>query len=386
MDSTDGEFIPLTVEVDESMPSTASYGKGSENELHALAMDPQPPLQAISLVEDALLVGKSHKNKNANETRVRKKRAIKDAKKKTIKRQVGPSNNVPNSETHPKEDVKGSKIQLEHKNASEPKAKAMQRGKRDKAVSTPKPKKSHSAQRSDQNHLEYGLPYGWKKLLTRRLSGASAGNWDTYLISPLGKRLRSNVELTNYLKSNPDVKCDLELTKVQRQPPDTDICSMKGRLSPAKKKLPAAPAKKKPKNGDRKVVPKTRRPQYPCDFEIAAGKSCPVTFKEKEALFAHKLTHVQGPALFQCNNCFEKFYEVSRLSSHVKFCGRKAQVADSNMNTEIFSCHECNHPSQSKNDAVLHLQQSHWQKPECSKCSKKHKLIISARKCCASSD
>ena len=60
---------------------------------------------------------------------------------------------------------------------------------------------------------EYLLPYEWKKMCQRRKTG---GTWDIYLISPNGKRFRSNVELEKFLANNPDVKIDREVTNCKR--------------------------------------------------------------------------------------------------------------------------------------------------------------------------
>ena len=36
--------------------------------------------------------------------------------------------------------------------------------------------------------------------------------WDFYVISPNGKKFRSNKEITKYLTQNPGVECDLDVT------------------------------------------------------------------------------------------------------------------------------------------------------------------------------
>ncbi|XP_046991066.1 uncharacterized protein LOC124596103 [Schistocerca americana] len=56
------------------------------------------------------------------------------------------------------------------------------------------------------------IPEGWWKLMRRRKSGLSKNRFDSYLIAPDGKRLRSSVELWKYLKDNnltwPQTCCD----------------------------------------------------------------------------------------------------------------------------------------------------------------------------------
>ena len=67
----------------------------------------------------------------------------------------------------------------------------------------------------NENSVEYSLPYGWKKIGKRRICGAP-NRWDFEVISPNGKRFRSSIEVQKYLKSNPNIKCDLEVTNTNR--------------------------------------------------------------------------------------------------------------------------------------------------------------------------
>lgn len=89
-------------------------------------------------------------------------------------------------------------------------------------ISTPPGKNGVKMDKSRKNPgeksrmKEYKLPFGWIKLATQRCTGATKGHWDVYLISPKGKRLRSNVELRRYLKCNPGMKYDANLTVIKR--------------------------------------------------------------------------------------------------------------------------------------------------------------------------
>merc|ERR1711971_1035965 len=65
-----------------------------------------------------------------------------------------------------------------------------------------------------EDNIEYALPYGWKKIGHRR--SGDQDRWDFYLITPCGKRLRSNPEIDRYLEKNPDVECDREVTNTSR--------------------------------------------------------------------------------------------------------------------------------------------------------------------------
>ena len=77
-----------------------------------------------------------------------------------------------------------------------------------------KKKYSHNIELIEKsgNHEEYALPFGWKKKCSKRLNGTTAGKWDTVLICPFGTRIRSSVELNKYLKENPNIAHDPELT------------------------------------------------------------------------------------------------------------------------------------------------------------------------------
>ena len=65
-------------------------------------------------------------------------------------------------------------------------------------------------------YIEYSLPYGWKKKGHKRQNQEGDKNrWDFYVISPAGKKLRSNVEINRYLEANPEVKCDRNITNTK---------------------------------------------------------------------------------------------------------------------------------------------------------------------------
>ena len=61
--------------------------------------------------------------------------------------------------------------------------------------------------------VEYQLPYGWKKVGSRRSDNQT---WDFYVYGPNGQKFRSNVEIKKYLDMNPDVQCDLDVTNTFR--------------------------------------------------------------------------------------------------------------------------------------------------------------------------
>lgn len=63
-----------------------------------------------------------------------------------------------------------------------------------------------------QDFSEYLLPHGWKKVGRKRKNLDDKRKWDFTVLSPDGKRFKSNFALNQYLKVNPEVKCDLNVT------------------------------------------------------------------------------------------------------------------------------------------------------------------------------
>ena len=81
-------------------------------------------------------------------------------------------------------------------------------------------------QERNENRLTYSLPHGWKKIGYQRQEGESKNRWDFYIISPCGRRFRSNPEIANYLSLNPEVKCDLAVTNTNK-PSNLDSATRK---------------------------------------------------------------------------------------------------------------------------------------------------------------
>ena len=61
---------------------------------------------------------------------------------------------------------------------------------------------------------EYLLPYDWKKVCLKR---KNSDRWDFHVLSPHGKKLRSNIEIRKYLEVNPDIKCDRNVTNTSKK-------------------------------------------------------------------------------------------------------------------------------------------------------------------------
>merc|ERR1712212_1253585 len=72
-----------------------------------------------------------------------------------------------------------------------------------------------------ESHREYSLPHGWKKICQKRTNKDNSERWDFALENPEGKRIRKKKDLTEYLDSNPNVKCNRSVTDLSR-PTDLD--------------------------------------------------------------------------------------------------------------------------------------------------------------------
>ena len=88
--------------------------------------------------------------------------------------------------------------------------------KKSKAIKTSSKKmtaKSNSAE-DTRSYKEYLLPYDWKKVA---LKSKNFDRWDFHVLSPQGKKLRSNIEIRKYLEVNPDIKCDRNVTNTSKK-------------------------------------------------------------------------------------------------------------------------------------------------------------------------
>ena len=230
----------------------------------------------------------------------------------------------------------------------------------------------------EENFREYKLPFGWIKTAHRRKNGQTAGNWDIYLISPSGQRLRSNPEIKRFLKKNPNMPVDHELTKVGRF---SDLDELELRQPKRKSKIDAAVIGKiTTTNPEEPLVPpvanEVQNPQN--DFaaenpqeliEIESGKSSvdklvekkpskkdkkkvkklknkpkkkvkKVTKKAKkianvENLTSNELTqNVFVPTqVFECTNCMNKFPTIQDLKQHVdqQSCFQSLETSDESL-------------------------------------------------------
>ena len=98
--------------------------------------------------------------------------------------------------------------------------------KKSKAIKTSSKKmtaKSNSAEDTG-SYKEYLLPYDWKKVA---LKSKNSDRWDFHVLSPQGKKFRSNIEIRKYLEVNPDIKCDRNVTNTSKKMVQIDSVSDK---------------------------------------------------------------------------------------------------------------------------------------------------------------
>merc|ERR1719481_634984 len=71
----------------------------------------------------------------------------------------------------------------------------------------PKPKQ-YKRYQSSRTPLYYDptLPPGWSRKVSQRMTGATAGGFDTYLIDPTGKRFRSKQEIRRHFEKVGEVR------------------------------------------------------------------------------------------------------------------------------------------------------------------------------------
>ena len=98
-----------------------------------------------------------------------------------------------------------------------------------------------------EDYREYLLPHGWRKVGKKRPNPTKTGgeNWDFSVFSPDGKKFRSTIEVTKFLESNPEVKCDREVTNTSQSWSQKTPGKKTGTLEETK--LKSSPAQTTPK-------------------------------------------------------------------------------------------------------------------------------------------
>ena len=127
-----------------------------------------------------------------------------------------------------------------------------------------------------EDYREYILPHGWRKVGKKRPNPTKTGgeNWDFSVFNPDGKKFRSTIEVTKFLESNPEVKCDREVTNTSQSWSQKTPGKKTGILKETK--LKSSPAQKTPKifeNEDPKIFKK--KENAPKEFQSPKLKSSP---------------------------------------------------------------------------------------------------------------
>ncbi|XP_071960825.1 uncharacterized protein [Antedon mediterranea] len=114
------------------------------------------------------------------------------------------------------------------------------------------------------------LPEGWKRKVTQRLTGRSAGKFDVYLISPTNRRFRSRNELAAYFKVN----------KSEYDADDFDFTVRGTGNKAATKAKPATPKRKTPakrkSTSKTKSTPEKKTKQKPNKSPAGTGSKIPI--------------------------------------------------------------------------------------------------------------
>merc|ERR1711881_136404 len=124
------------------------------------------------------------------------------------------------------------------------------------------------------------LPEGWKRGVTQRTEGASAGKWDVY-INGMGKRFRSRPDLERYLEEN-------KITDIKAEDIDFTVWG-KGVKAPQTPRTPRTPKTKTPKIPKEKSSAKKTKAVK----KIVPDKKKPV--KTKEATKKKSLSEAKKP-------------------------------------------------------------------------------------------
>ena len=91
-------------------------------------------------------------------------------------------------------------------------------------VDTPNKLKTKSILVEDGNK-DVEVPEGWKRIVVMRTTGLSAGSFDVYYTSPLGKKLRSKVQVEKYCEEK-GLEIDLGDIKFSHKATDKEKSSL----------------------------------------------------------------------------------------------------------------------------------------------------------------
>eukprot|EP00057_Strongylocentrotus_purpuratus_P031211 XP_783908.2 PREDICTED: methyl-CpG-binding domain protein 4 [Strongylocentrotus purpuratus] len=133
-------------------------------------------------------------------------------------------------------------------------------------VPTPAPAEDETLDVEEEPTIDpitFGLPTGWTRKITERMSGASAGKFDVYLTSPEGKRLRSMKEVADHLeKTNSTYTSADFIFKPKNLKPSAIPAALrvptKSETRPAKRSPSKTPTKRPSSAGKKEIAKKAK--------------------------------------------------------------------------------------------------------------------------------
>lgn len=128
------------------------------------------------------------------------------------------------------------------------------RGPKKKSLDTPTRGPRKPANVVSDLGCEIPVPEGWSRVVTQRTNGASAGKFDVYYFSPIGKKLRSKNEVRVHCEKN-NFEVDMDMLVFSQRAPGAPVRA--ARSAPATPKTPKITSAKTPKTPKVPKTPKT---------------------------------------------------------------------------------------------------------------------------------
>ena len=271
-------------------------------------------------------------------------------------------------------------------------------------------KKSKAIKTSSKKYKEYLLPYDWKKVA---LKSKNSDRWVFYVLSPQGKKLRSNIEIRKYLEVNPDIKCDRNVTNTSKKMVQIDseseisgdkgteenksVCSefeeeseeesdkeseeegleyvpKKGKRGPpaarsaiSAKKVANEESDTESDKESEEEFPKNRKRRAPAVRSAILAKKSKVTESSSKKMPAKKSNSVKSDSESE-----EEIAPVSKRATSKKKPVAKKSLPKKPAAKKNFQCDLCNYVSARKDNLKKHVQSVHEKlKPyNCRQCGK----------------
>ncbi|XP_042870901.1 neurofilament heavy polypeptide-like isoform X3 [Penaeus japonicus] len=248
-EETEAEDVPAQEVAEESEEQDASVKIESEDkDKDKVVEEEEKPTESLENTDDG-----DEKEKAEKEESARENMETENVKEEAV-------NETPSKEV---EDTKQENRESEPMETSEEQVAAEKLPEKDEAPSTgekqttgkkrgPKKKKKPAATevktpRRPANIIGDGdveTPEGWTRIVVQRTTGASAGKFDVYYYSPLGKKLRSKNEVRTHCEEH-NLTLDLDIIRFSQKAPGGKVRT--ARASSATPKTPKGASPKTPK-------------------------------------------------------------------------------------------------------------------------------------------